>query len=344
MDAAAELRLALDVDDPLAPDADDRRDAHRLPELDVAGAEDAEAVDDADARPARLERDLAAERELADVALRAPGALTALQPGGLDVRLRDQADRGRRHRRPEGRRPLLPFGVRRARRTGVVAVASEGAGRGQGARERHRLLERRQDERQLLAIRRQVRRQVEQLRARLPVEATPRPLARHRHQVRVEGDQAARRARDERVDLDLDAKEGSEVRIGVEQGRIELRRADEDDAHAQRHRHRTERGRVQPERAEGVLGADALLAEHPLHPLPDDRIGQEVRGAHDEDAAARLVQRPGADAREVGQERAEAGTPLEVPEETRVRRVGVVDDGRGRAGRRARRAGSPGTD
>ena len=43
VDAPAELRLALDVDDPLAADADDRGDAHRLAELDVAGAEHARA-------------------------------------------------------------------------------------------------------------------------------------------------------------------------------------------------------------------------------------------------------------------------------------------------------------
>ena len=46
---------------------------------------------------------------------------------------------------------------------------------------------------------------------------------------------------------------------------------------------------------------------------------------------ARPVQRPRADAGEVGEERAEARAPLEVPEEARVRRVRVVDDRRGRA-------------
>ena len=93
--------------------------------------------------------------------------------------------------------------------------------------------------------------------------------------------------------------------------------------------HGAERGRVEAQRAERVLRADALLAEHALHPLPDDRVGQEVGGAHDEHAAARLVERPRADAREVGQQRAEARAPLEVAEEARVRRVRVVDDGRG---------------
>ena len=60
-------------------------------------------------------------------------------------------------------------------------------------------------------------------------------------------------------------------------------------------------------------------------------IGQQVGRAHDEHAAARPVQRARADAREVGEQRAEARAPLEVAEEVRVRRVRVVDDGRGRA-------------
>src|SRR5262249_51356267 len=67
VDAAPELRLALDVDDALAADAHDGRDAHRLAELDVAGAEHAEAVDHADPRAVGLEGHLAAQRDLADV-------------------------------------------------------------------------------------------------------------------------------------------------------------------------------------------------------------------------------------------------------------------------------------
>ena len=38
VDGAAELGLVLHVDEPFAPERDDRRDAHRLAELHVAGA------------------------------------------------------------------------------------------------------------------------------------------------------------------------------------------------------------------------------------------------------------------------------------------------------------------
>ncbi len=60
VDGAAELGFSLDIDDPLSTERDDRRDPHRLPELVVAGAEDRQAVHDADPVAARIERDLAA--------------------------------------------------------------------------------------------------------------------------------------------------------------------------------------------------------------------------------------------------------------------------------------------
>ena len=94
--------------------------------------------------------------------------------------------------------------------------------------------------------------------------------------------------------------------------------------------HGAQRRRVEAERPERVLGADALLAQHALDALPDDGVGQQVGRAHDEDAAARLVQRPRADAREVGEQRPEARAPLEVAEEARIRGVRVVDDRRRR--------------
>src|SRR5690606_34703700 len=81
----AELGLVLDVHDAFAAERDDRGDAHRLAELDVAGGVDREAVHDADAEALRVERDLAADGELADVPLGGAGALAALPPGALDV-------------------------------------------------------------------------------------------------------------------------------------------------------------------------------------------------------------------------------------------------------------------
>ncbi len=173
----------------------------------------------------------------------------------------------------------------------------------------------------------------EQLRARLAIEPAPRPLSRHRHEVRVERDEALRRARDDRVDLHLHTKERREVGVRVEQRRVELRRADQHHADANGHGRRAQRGRVQTERPERVLGADALLAQHALRALPDDRVREQIGRAHDEHAAARLVERARADAREVREERAEPGPALEVPEEARVRGVRVVDDRRGRARR-----------
>ena len=147
-----------------------------------------------------------------------------------------------------------------------------------------------------------------------------------RHQVGVERVQALGSARDDRIDLDLDAEQRGEVGVGLEQRSVEAGRPDEDDADANRHWHRAQRSRVKPQRAERVFGADPLLAQDPLHALPDDRIGQEVGGAHDEDPAAGFVQRAGADAREVGEERAVAGAALEVAKEAWIRWVRVIDD------------------
>src|ERR1700690_3551526 len=112
---------------------------------------------------------------------------------------------------------------------------------------------------------------------------------------------------------------------------VELRRPDEDHANPKGNGHWTKRRRVQAERTERVFRADALLAKDALDALPDDRIGQQVRGADDERATTRPMQGAGADAREIGEKRAEAGAPFEVAEETRVGRIRIVDDGRGRA-------------
>src|SRR6185436_18940954 len=62
VDGAAELRLVLDVDQTLAAERHDRRDAHGLAELDVACRIHGESVDHADARALGVEGDLAADR------------------------------------------------------------------------------------------------------------------------------------------------------------------------------------------------------------------------------------------------------------------------------------------
>ena len=131
------------------------------------------------------------------------------------------------------------------------------------------------------------------------------------------------------------AEERREVRVGVEQRSVQVRRADEDHPHPDGHRHRPQRRRVQTERPEGILGADALLAEHALHALPDDRIRHEIRRAHHEHAARRAMERARADAHEVGDERPEASAPLEIPEDVRIRGVRVVEDRRRRDRRSA---------
>ena len=61
-----------------------------------------------------------------------------------------------------------------------------------------------------------------------------------------------------------------------------------------------------------ILGADLPFAQNALHPFPDDRIGEQVRRAHHEDAAGSSVQSARPDTREVGEERAEASAPLEM--------------------------------
>ena len=156
VDAPAELRLALHVDDPLAADPDDGRDAHRLPELDIARAEHAQAVDHADARSAGVERDLAPERNLADVTLGAAGPLASLEPGRPDVAWAHDGQGGRGDRRAEGRSVAVD------RETVGLSLRPCCARRGQRAGERHRLFERRQRERQLLAVAGEAGRQIEQ--------------------------------------------------------------------------------------------------------------------------------------------------------------------------------------
>ena len=91
--SAAELRFVLDVDDPLAPERDHGGDSHRLPEVHVSRAEDGEPVHHAHARAARLERDLAADGEVADVALGRSRPIPPLTPGDLDVLGRHPAHR-----------------------------------------------------------------------------------------------------------------------------------------------------------------------------------------------------------------------------------------------------------
>jgi hypothetical protein len=85
VNAPAQLRLTLDVDDSFSPDADDRGNAHWLAELDVASAVDRESVDDAHSPAIRIERDLPAQRDLTQVPLCASGAIASLDPCGLDV-------------------------------------------------------------------------------------------------------------------------------------------------------------------------------------------------------------------------------------------------------------------
>ena len=85
VNAAAELSLPFDVDDPFATDAHDGRDPHGLAELDVARAVHGQSIDDADARPLRVERDLAPQGHLAEPSLGTPGPLASLEPRGHDL-------------------------------------------------------------------------------------------------------------------------------------------------------------------------------------------------------------------------------------------------------------------
>ena len=187
-----------------------------------------------DAQPARVERHLAAQRDLADVPLGAPGALAPLEPRRLDVLRRHHARRAAaRSTRGTGATgaSAVVLAGRRASSSSCVALAAASA--------LANAIVSSSGDRMSASFSRspdEARRQIEQLRARAAVEAPPLALARHRHEVRVERGEALRRARDDRVDLDLHAEERREVRVGVEQRRVELRRADEDDAHADGHR------------------------------------------------------------------------------------------------------------
>ena len=248
--------------------------------------------------------------------LRRAGAIPPLAPGDLDVLGRDPGDRGRRDRRAEARIGLCLF------------VFSHRPLRRERARERHRLLERRKAERDALSLRCQTDRVVEQACARRPVERPPFALARHLHEVGVQREEVLARPRDRRLDLDFDPKERGEVRVGLEERRVKVRRPDEHDTHANRHRDRAKGRRVEAERPERVLGADLALPKDPLHSLPDDRIGEKVRRANDQHAPRRAVEDARANPGEIGEERAEAGAALHVAEQVRVGRVRLVEDGR----------------
>ena len=171
--------------------------------------------------------------------------------------------------------------------------------------------------------------------ARRALEPAPRTLSRHGHQVCVERHETLRRPRNRRIHLDLHAKEGCEVGIGLEKRRMKLVRADEHDADVHGCRHGPEGRRIEPERTKRVLRPDTLLTKHALEALPNDGVDQEVRRARDEGAAAGPVERTRANARKVGQERSVARATLEISKEIRIRRVRLVNHGR----RRTRRIG-----
>jgi hypothetical protein len=85
VDGTPELSFTLDVDESLAPESDDGCDAHGLTELDVPCAEDGQSVHDADAIAAGIQRNLAADGEIADMSLGRSGTSSSLGPGGVDV-------------------------------------------------------------------------------------------------------------------------------------------------------------------------------------------------------------------------------------------------------------------
>ena len=261
-------------------------------------------VDDADPPAGRVEGDLAAQRDLADVSsLCAAGALAALHPGSRGCRpLRHDAGRrrgdGRPERRARGGRRQAP---RSSRGEGSAPPARTSSG-SESVRPAARVLakaivssigESVSASFSRSPARRVARSSRSSARARA-VEAGPSPARPgHRHQVGVERREAlGGRARDDGIDLDFHAEQRREVRVGVEES-VAYRSGDpiEHHAHADRHRHRPQRRRVETQRAERVLGADPLLAQDALHPLPEDRVRQQVRRAHHEHAAARLVER-----------------------------------------------------
>lgn len=85
VDRAAELSFALDVDDSLATERDDRGDAHRLAELDVIGRKCGQSVDHAHARAAGVERNFATHGEFANVSLCGSESLSTFAPRKVDI-------------------------------------------------------------------------------------------------------------------------------------------------------------------------------------------------------------------------------------------------------------------
>src|SRR5690606_36484194 len=299
MDRAAELDLALDVDDLAVADPHVGRDAGRLAELKAAQAEHRKAVDLTDLRARSVDQEIVALDFFLKLFAQTIDTPRLRVDGFLHV-------------------PALDDGC-------AFALCPE-------ARLAHEVRDVAIPRREFLRIADQARRMLDHAGDRIGAQRQELVAAREgRDQPAVELGALAV-AVDAVLEIGRDLEQIGEVRVELAEQVIRQPLADQHDLEVERHRLGLERdGRDEAQQLERRLDADLAGEERALQRGPRELLGQQAFRVEHQISAVRAMKRAWADHREVRDERAELSGVLDAADEIREARVLLVDDRRGSA-------------